>query len=93
VVAKGNSSPEAGEEKARTGREQASEKEYASLEDSLSAHGLRLKFNVDEKTDIMQVEVIDSESGKTVRKLPPDELLHLSASIKELSRGLLDRSY
>ncbi len=66
---------------------------YEALEDSLSSHGLKLKFNIDEKTDVMQVEVLDSKSGKTVRKLPPDDLLRLSASIKELSRGLLDRSF
>ncbi|MFW5488832.1 MAG: flagellar protein FlaG [Desulfovibrio sp.] len=74
------------------GKEQEGEG-YSELEDSLASHGLKLKFKVDEKTDILQVEVLDSTTGKTVRKLPPDNLLQLTASIKELSRGLLDSSF
>jgi len=49
-----------------------------------------LKFNVLEENDTIQVEIIDSD-GKTIRKIPEDDLLKLSESLKNLGKGFLDK--
>ncbi|EPR43885.1 flagellar protein FlaG protein [Desulfovibrio sp. X2] len=63
------------------------------LRTALQAVGVRLRFHVDQSTDKLQVEIVDPDSGKTVQKLPPDNLLKLAKSLQETSRGLLDRLY
>lgn len=61
------------------------------LEEALAERGLKLKYHVDEASDTVQVEIVDPESGKVVRKLPPDEILKLARSVREMARGFLDR--
>ncbi|WP_051693975.1 flagellar protein FlaG [Desulfohalovibrio reitneri] len=62
-------------------------------EETLASIGLKLRFKVDEESDTVQVEIVDPGSGKVVRKLPPDDLLKLSRSIRDMARGLLDKTY
>jgi len=58
-------------------------------EEHLANKDVKLKFNVIEETDKVQVEIVDGD-GKTIRKIPDDELLKLSDSLKKLERGFLD---
>jgi flagellar protein FlaG len=62
----------------------------AEAEEHLKANNVKLKFNVLENNDTIQVEVVDSE-GKTIRKIPDDELIKLTKSLKDLGQGFLDR--
>ncbi|QGY41315.1 flagellar biosynthesis protein FlaG [Pseudodesulfovibrio cashew] len=55
----------------------------------LENNDVKLKFNVLEENDTVQVEIIDGE-GKVIRKIPGDDLLKLSKSLKNLDRGFLD---
>jgi flagellar protein FlaG len=61
------------------------------LEEALAERGLKLKYHVDEASDTVQVEIVDPESGKVVRKLPPDDILKLARSVREMARGFLDK--
>ena len=63
------------------------------LDAALESLGLKLKYHVDEATDTLQVEVIEPDSGKVLRKLPPDDLLKLARSVQEMARGFLDKMY
>ena len=56
----------------------------------LDKSDVKLKFNVLEENDTVQVEIVDAE-GKTIRKIPGDDLLKLSKSLKNLERGFLDK--
>jgi flagellar protein FlaG len=56
----------------------------------LAQNGVSLKFNVIETTGKIQVEMINAETDKVIRKFPPDELVKLSESLKKFSGGLLD---
>lgn len=58
----------------------------------LARAGMQLKFTFHEDTGDLQVELINSEDDKVVRKIPPDELLELSASLKEMAGAFLNRS-
>lgn len=50
----------------------------------------RLKFRVHEATDQIQVQIIDQESNKVVKEIPPQEILDLMTRIKEMVGWFLD---
>lgn len=62
----------------------------SEIEEHFASNDVKLKFNVLEENDTIQVEIIDSD-GKTIRKIPDDDLLKLSESLKNLGKGFLDR--
>lgn len=75
--------------------EQHFDKEHLDLiikdaQEHLEQHDINLKFNVLEEGETVQVEIVDSD-GKTIRKIPEDDLLKLSKSLKNLERGFLDK--
>ncbi|NCD25059.1 MAG: flagellar protein FlaG [Deltaproteobacteria bacterium] len=57
-----------------------------------SSLGVSLKFNIDERTDTIQVEVRDPENDKLIRKIPADEMLELAASIEKMVGLFLDKT-
>ena len=61
----------------------------AEAEKLLETNDVKLKFNVLQDRDTVQVEIIDSD-GKTIRKIPDDDLLKLTKSLKNLGKGFLD---
>jgi len=61
----------------------------SDMETKLEASNVQLKFNILEENDTVQVEIVDG-AGKTIRKIPSDELVNLSKSLKNLDRGFLD---
>jgi len=64
----------------------------AEAEEHLEANDIKLKFNVLENNDTIQVEVVDSD-GKTIRKIPEDDLLKLTKSLKNLGQGFVDKVF
>ncbi len=69
------------------------QEQLAKTEKKLLSLGVELKFKLHKDSGEMQVEVVEPDSGKVVRKLPPDELLKLSANMEEALGAFLDRSY
>ncbi len=63
----------------------------ADVEEQLEKNDVSLKFNVIEEDDTVQVEIVDGD-GKTIRKIPDDDLVRLSKSLKNLDRGFLDET-
>lgn len=62
----------------------------SEVEEHFASNDVKLKFNVLEENGTIQVEIIDSD-GKTIRKIPEDDLLKLSESLKNLGKGFLDQ--
>lgn len=62
------------------------------LEQRLNATGTALKIRVleNDSEDQIQVEIVDKQSNKVLRKIPQDELIKLSASIKEMTGVLVN---
>jgi flagellar protein FlaG len=70
----------------RTAQETA-QKLGKQLEDSDT--GLKIRV-LDDSQNRVQVEIVDQKSNKVLRKIPQDDLLKLSASIKEMTGVLLN---
>lgn len=64
-----------------------------AVEGFLQVMGTELKFNIDERTDHLQVEVIDPDKDKVIQKIPPDDLLKLAASIEDMVGVFVDKAF
>jgi Uncharacterized flagellar protein FlaG len=63
-----------------------------AVDSYMSSLGVNLKFSVDERTDIVQVEVRDPKTDKLIRKIPGDEMLALAASIENMVGLFLNKA-
>lgn len=63
-----------------------------ALETYMVSLGVNLKFHIDERTDIVQVEVRDPDTDKLIRKIPADEILELAASMEKMVGLLVDKT-
>jgi uncharacterized FlaG/YvyC family protein len=77
----------------------ASVKVPANLEETLrdikrvsEAFNRRLSFSVNEKLGQVVVKVIDNDTDKVVREIPPTELQHVYERIREAIGLLFDKS-
>ncbi len=50
-----------------------------------------LNFSIDDKTKSLVVKVIDSDSEKVIRQIPPEEVLAIRARIQELLGAIFDK--
>jgi flagellar protein FlaG len=63
------------------------------LSEQLQSSGSTLKIRLlDGSNESVQVEVVDSTSNKVLRKIPQDEILKLSASIKKMNGVALNQT-
>jgi flagellar protein FlaG len=56
------------------------------------AFNRRLSFSFNEKLDQVVVKVIDTDTDKVVREIPPTELQHVYERIREVIGMLVDKS-
>ncbi len=49
---------------------------------------VRLNFQIDKETGERVIQIVDSETGELVRQIPPEELLHVMKTLRDL-KGLL----
>lgn len=61
-------------------------------QDYFKDKGVNLHFKVLDDSDELQVEVVDADSNKVIRKFPQDELVKLSDNLKRMSKGLMDKA-
>lgn len=61
-------------------------------QDYFKDKGVNLHFKVLGDSDELQVEVVDADSNKVIRKFPQDELIKLSDNLKRMSKGLMDKA-
>ena len=67
-------------------KQTASELEHISL-----AFNRRMKFMIDENSREIIIKVIDNETDKVIKVLPPEELQRLHSRIREAMGFLFDR--
>ncbi len=65
---------------------------FKEAQQRLSNQDLELKYTISEESGDIQVELINTENDKVVRKIPPDELIKLHSSLKEMAGAFLNRS-
>ncbi|GAB1455323.1 MAG: flagellar protein FlaG [Spirochaetia bacterium] len=60
------------------------------LVDVSAAFNKRLSFSLNEKLDQVVVKVIDTDTDKVIREIPPEELQHVHERIREVIGILFD---
>jgi len=60
------------------------------LEDTFLLFNRRLKFSVNEDIDRVVVKVVDGNTDKVIKEIPPEEIQRLIVRIKETSGLLID---
>ena len=58
------------------------------INNQLRSMNSSIQFTVDGKTDDIVVKVVDDDTGKVIRQIPPDDVLSIREHLKEMS-GLL----
>ncbi len=64
------------------------EKIAQAMEDYVNSIQRDLKIQVDKDTGNVMVKIISAEDGKTIREIPPEELLDLAAKMDEMLGAL-----
>jgi len=67
------------------------EKTTADLQHISLVFNSRLKFVIDHESNEILIKVIDNETDKVIKVLPPEELQRLHSSIRETIGFLFDR--
>ena len=67
------------------------EKTTADIQHISMVFNSRLKFIIDHESNEILIKVIDNETDKVIKVLPPEELQRLHSSIKETIGFLFDR--
>jgi flagellar protein FlaG len=62
--------------------------EVVNPEVLLNNLAVRLKFEIDQATGERVIQIVDRETGEVVRQIPPQELLHVMKTLRDL-KGLL----
>ena len=60
------------------------------IQDTLGMIDFTLNFSVDPATQTVVAKVINAQTGKIIREIPPSELLALARSMKEMEGILFD---
>ncbi len=67
------------------------EKAVEQLRDYSALHNINLSFSVHKATGRTVIRVIDAETDKVVREIPPEEILNLAVSIEKMAGTLLHK--
>lgn len=62
-----------------------------TLAEAVGKANLTLNFSRDEETGAIVVKLVDQTSGETVKQIPDEALLHLSAALGKLQGRLFDQ--
>ena len=47
-----------------------------------------LQFRIHDKSGLVQVKVLDSETNEVIREIPPEQMLEIAADIAEMLKDL-----
>ena len=63
-----------------------------AIQEAVGVKDIRLDYSVNRANGQIIVKVIDGKSGKTIREIPPSELVALAEAMKEFEGVLFDES-
>lgn len=66
------------------------EKSISSLNKELIPHNVELKFNRDDKTGIVVLKLVDSNTGDSLKQIPSEVSIRLAAAFSKLQIHLLN---
>jgi flagellar protein FlaG len=50
-----------------------------------------IKFSVDDKTKVLQVQIVDARDQRVIKEIPPKEFLDMMAKLRDLAGAIFDR--
>jgi flagellar protein FlaG len=62
----------------------------SQVQETLGMMDFKLNFSIDPDTQTVIAKVINAQTGKIIREIPPPELLALAKSMKEMEGLLFD---
>ncbi len=68
------------------------EKYLRDIIDITEVFNRRLKFSIDKELDQVIVKVVDAETDKVIKEIPPEELKRLYAKMKEAMGLIIDQT-
>jgi flagellar protein FlaG len=66
-------------------------KELDAINEKLNSTNSSLQFSVDDNSQELVVKVVDRDSGKVIRQIPPESIVRLRASLKEMTGLLIEK--
>ena len=66
------------------------EKLFKDLEIYALERSFRLKFSVDEATGRTVIKIINPDTQKVIREIPPEEILRIAATLEQLAKQIID---
>jgi flagellar protein FlaG len=66
------------------------EESIKTLNAELAQKHISLNYSIDDDSDSLVVQVIEADSGKVIRQIPPDEILVLRQRLEELTGIIFD---
>jgi flagellar protein FlaG len=66
------------------------EKLFKDLEIYALERNFRLKFSVDEATGRTVIKIINPDTQKVIREIPPEETLRIAATLERLAKQIID---
>jgi flagellar protein FlaG len=69
----------------------ALESQMRTLEKTFLAFNHRVKLSINEVIDQLVIKVVDSDTDKLIKEIPPEEIQHMIAKIKETIGLLVDQ--
>jgi len=66
------------------------EKLFKDLEIYALVRNFRLKFSVDEATGRTVIKIINPDTQKVIREIPPEEILKIAATLERLAKQIID---
>lgn len=66
------------------------EKLYRDLEIYALERNFRLKFSVDEATGRTVIKIINTETQKVIKEIPPEEILRVAAALEQMAEQIID---
>ena len=66
-------------------------KELDTINEKLNMANSSLQFSVDSTSQELVVKVVDRDSGEVIRQIPPESIVRLRASLKEMSGLLIEK--
>lgn len=73
------------------GRDQAG-KLLEKAREYFKRQGVDLNFKLVDGSSTFQVEVVDAQSNKVIRKIPEDEIVELAGNLKRMAKGVMDKA-
>lgn len=66
------------------------EQSVKNLNSELEQRHISLNFSIDDESESLVVQVVESKSGKIIRQIPPEDILALRKRLEELTGIMFD---